>query len=74
MAQLEAAGVPLVPDRDQAWLDWRGWRVNYDTVLLGLARRVEAPLVPWISDRSPIWISSRRDGRIAILWQRGPRQ
>jgi hypothetical protein len=74
MAQLEAAGVPLVPDRDQAWLDWRGWRVNYDTVLLGLARRVEAPLVPWVSDRSPIWMASRRDGRIATLWQRGPRQ
>ena len=25
---LEAAGVPLVEDRDQAWRDFNGWRVN----------------------------------------------
>lgn len=54
MARLEEAGVPLVADRDQAWTDWRGWRVNYDTVLLALARFTEAPPVPWVSDRSPI--------------------
>ena len=28
--ELEAAGVPLKADRDQAWRDWAGWRVNYD--------------------------------------------
>ena len=54
MAELESAGVPLVTDRDRAWLDWRGWRVNYDAVLLGLARVTEAPMVPWVSDRSPV--------------------
>ncbi len=66
MAQLEEAGVPLAADRDQAWRDWRGWRVNYDTVLLGLARVTEAPPVPWVSDRSPIWVS--RPGRRASGW------
>jgi hypothetical protein len=65
MAQLAGAGVPLLPDRDQAWRDWRGWRVNYDTVLLQLARVVEAPLVPWVSDRSPIPVSTRHRGRRA---------
>ncbi len=54
MDQMEAAGVPLVADRDQAWADWRGWRVNYDTVVLRLARLVEAPPAPWVSDRSPV--------------------
>ncbi len=54
MAEMEAAGVPLVADRDRAWADWRGWRVNYDTVLLRLARLVEAPPTPWVSDRSPV--------------------
>ncbi len=54
MAEMEAAGVPLVADREQAWADWRGWRVNYDPVLLRLARLVEAPPAPWISDRSPV--------------------
>ncbi len=54
MARMEAAGVPLLADREQAWANWRGWRVNYDTALLRLARLVEAPPAPWVSDRSPI--------------------
>jgi hypothetical protein len=49
---LEAAGVPLKADRDQAWRDFAGWRVNYDTVLVGLAGLVMAPYAPWSSDRS----------------------
>jgi hypothetical protein len=60
MGQMEAAGVPLIDDRDQAWRDWRGWRVNYDTALLRLARLVEAPLAPWVSDRTPLEIWDRR--------------
>ena len=49
--RMEAAGVPLRADRDQAWRDFAGWRVNYDTVLVGLARLVDAPPAPWSSDR-----------------------
>ena len=49
--QLAAAGVPLKADRDQAWKDYAGWRVNYDTVLLGLCELVMAPYAPWSSDR-----------------------
>ena len=51
--RLAAAGVPLRADRDQAWRDFAGWRVNYDTVLVILAGFVMAPYAPWISDRSP---------------------
>ncbi|HET9728269.1 MAG TPA: hypothetical protein VFR41_02560 [Acidimicrobiia bacterium] len=51
--QLELAGLPLKTDRDQAWRDFAGWRVNYDSVLLGLAAFVMAPYAPWVSDRSP---------------------
>ena len=61
LAQLGEAGITLVADRDAAWAAWRGWRVNYDTVLLELARLVEAPLAQWTSDRSPI--GSRRGRR-----------
>lgn len=50
--QLAAAGVPLVEDREQAWRDFRGWRVNYDTVLVTLASVVMAPYAQWSSDRS----------------------
>jgi hypothetical protein len=49
--ELAAAGVPLRPDVDEAWLDFVGWRVNYDSVLLALAGLVGAPPAPWSSDR-----------------------
>jgi hypothetical protein len=50
--RLGAAGVPLKPDREQAWRDFNGWRVNYDAVLITLAGLVMAPYAPWSSDRS----------------------
>ena len=49
--QLASKGVPLKSDRQQAWRDFAGWRVNYDTVLLILARMTLAPEAPWSSDR-----------------------
>lgn len=51
-ARLDAAGVPLRADRDQAWRDFAGWRVNYDTVLLALAGLTMAPTAPWSGDRA----------------------
>jgi hypothetical protein len=51
--RLVAIGVELKPDRDQAWRDFAGWRVNYDTVLLALADVTVAPYAPWTADRSP---------------------
>jgi len=50
--RLASVGVPLKPDRDQAWRDFAGWRVNYDPVLLALAGLTMAPYAPWSSDRS----------------------
>lgn len=50
--QLATQGVPLKADLDQAWRDFVGWRVNYDTVLLALASLTTAPLAPWSSDRA----------------------
>jgi hypothetical protein len=43
---LAGSGVPIVDDRDQAWRDFNGWRVNYDAVLLALERLTMAP-TPW---------------------------
>jgi hypothetical protein len=51
-ARLEAAGVPVRADRDQAWRDFAGWRVNYDRELVTLAGFLVAPYAPWSSDRS----------------------
>jgi hypothetical protein len=45
-------GVPLKADRDLAWKDWSGWRVNYDRPLVALAGLTMAPYAPWSSDRS----------------------
>jgi hypothetical protein len=50
--RLAKSGVPLKADRDQAWRDFAGWRVNYDTVLVMLCRLVVAPPAPWSSDRA----------------------
>jgi hypothetical protein len=50
--ELEAVGVPLREDRDQAWRDFAGWRVNYDVPLVTLAGFLVAPYAPWSSDRS----------------------
>ncbi len=52
--QLCAAGVPVRPQRDRAWADFAGWRVNYDEPLLNLAAFVEAPPAPWSADRGPL--------------------
>jgi hypothetical protein len=49
--QLASRGIPLKPDRDQCWHDFAGWRVNYDTVLIALAKLIMAPEAPWSSDR-----------------------
>ncbi|GAC1429711.1 MAG: hypothetical protein NVS4B1_24430 [Ktedonobacteraceae bacterium] len=50
--KLAAVGVPLKPDREQAWRDFRGWRVNYDSVLIHLAGLTMAPWTQWSSDRA----------------------
>ncbi|MBI1880640.1 MAG: hypothetical protein HYR94_20890, partial [Chloroflexi bacterium] len=50
--QLTQQGVPLKSDRDEAWRNFVGWRVNYDAVLLALAGLTMAPYAPWSSDRS----------------------
>ncbi|MDJ0952673.1 MAG: hypothetical protein QNJ81_03235 [Acidimicrobiia bacterium] len=50
--RLDEEGIALKDDQDQAWRDFAGWRVNYDTVLLALAEVTVAPYAPWSSDRS----------------------
>jgi len=67
--RLAAAGIELVPDRDQGWRDFAGWRVNYDVVLITLCALFQAPYAPWSSDRSvaPYRVRILRRGR-----RRGP--
>ena len=51
--QLAAAGLPIKTDREQAWHDFAGWRVNYDRTLILLCGLVMAPPAMWSSDRAP---------------------
>jgi hypothetical protein len=51
---LAREGVPVRVDREMAWEDFAGWRVNYDTVLVALAGLLMAPPAQWSSDRSTI--------------------
>jgi hypothetical protein len=52
--RLTGNGIPVKSDRVQAWRDFAGWRVNYDSVLLALAQLTQAPVAPWSSDRAPL--------------------
>ncbi len=71
-AELEAGGVPLKHDRDQAWRDFAGWRVNYDAVLLAIAGFLVAPYGKWSSDRSPLRVHRPPIGRRAGASLRSP--
>ena len=52
--KLEEAGLPIKSDREQAWKDFPGWRVNYDRTLMVLCSMIMPPPdVPWSSDRAP---------------------
>jgi hypothetical protein len=62
-AELESAGIPLKADRDQAWRDFAGWRVNYDTVLRILAGLTMTPKAAWSGDR-PILMPVRLFGGV----------
>ncbi len=64
LEQMAEAGVPLKEDRDQAWRDFAGWRVNYDRVLLALAALTMAPYASWSSDRSLPGGFGRKPGRM----------
>ncbi len=48
--RLEAQGMPLKADRDLAWQNFAGWRVNYDEALRALARLTMAPDAVWLSE------------------------
>lgn len=44
-------GIPIKVDTDQAWQDFAGWRVNYDSVLIDLCELTMAPLSNWSSNQ-----------------------
>jgi hypothetical protein len=66
VAELEEDGVPIKKDREEAWLDFTGWRVNYDQVLLSLSSLTMAPWSPWTGSRQkayrvPLWLGKPKN-------------
>lgn len=51
------AGVPVVADRDRAWRDFNGWRVNYDGALRGLEVLTVAPTSWWELPMRSAWVT-----------------
>jgi len=48
---LKEAGFPIERSAEEAWADFRGWRVNYETVAYRLCDRLTAPPAPWTGPR-----------------------
>ncbi len=49
---LRLAGFPLERTADEAWPDFRGWRVNYEAAAYALAYDASAVPAPWSGPRS----------------------
>jgi hypothetical protein len=52
---ISRAGAPVVADRDQAWRDFSGWRVNYDATLRAMERLTVAPTSWWELPMRSAW-------------------
>jgi hypothetical protein len=48
---LRAVGFPIERDPEEAWLHFRGWRVNYERAAYELAKAVDAPPALWSGPR-----------------------
>jgi hypothetical protein len=51
IARLEAVGYPMERTAEEAWPDFRGWRVNYEAQCYALAWEVEAVPAVWSGPR-----------------------
>jgi hypothetical protein len=48
---LQGVGFEMERSAEEAWPDFRGWRVNYERVAYRLADRLTAPPAPWSGSR-----------------------
>ncbi|GLY67805.1 hypothetical protein [Amycolatopsis taiwanensis] len=51
VGMLRTLNYPIERPTELAWPDFRGWRANYDTAALALARALDAPPALWSGDR-----------------------
>jgi hypothetical protein len=51
VVMLERVGFVTERTAEEAWADFRGWRVNYESITYRLADRLTAPPTPWSGPR-----------------------
>ena len=51
VAMLVSVGFATERSAEEAWADFRGWRVNYESVAYSLADRLTVPPAPWSGQR-----------------------
>ena len=54
VGMLKEVGFPTERSAEEAWPDFHGWRVNYETAAYRLADRLVAPPAPWSGSRRHI--------------------
>ena len=77
---LASYGFPMERSAEEAWPDFRGWRINYETVAYRLADRLIAPPAPWSGTRrhlrtgvvEPRRPPQRRPGGGTFVYERPP--
>lgn len=61
--RLARAGIPILPDRDAAWSDFAGWRVNYDAIIEDFQVRFACPRIDWrLATAQPLLAPSNQRG------------
>jgi hypothetical protein len=71
-------GFPMERSAKDAWSDFRGWRVNYESIAYRLADRITAPPAPWSGSRSHLRTGTvaprrppqRRPGELSLIERR----
>jgi hypothetical protein len=46
-----SVGYPLERSVDEAWLHFRGWRINYESIVYALTEKLDAPPAKWSGER-----------------------
>jgi hypothetical protein len=63
LGHLSRSGVPILADHDQAWLDFVGWRVNYDAIVEALDELTSSLRTDWhTAGTQPLFAPSNRRG------------
>ncbi|MFI5052450.1 MAG: hypothetical protein ACHQBP_05935 [Acidimicrobiales bacterium] len=63
LARLERGGIPIVANREAAWGDFVGWRVNYDAIIESFYELFTCPRTDWrLAALQPLVEPSNRRG------------